>query len=122
VVDDEEMLRDIAQSILESMGLHVLLAKDGVEALELLHQHLDNSDQDDIDLVILDMTMPRMGGEECYNQLRSFAPDLPVIICSGYAESEVRTHFKSNDAIHFIQKPYLPETLEKNTKSIFSTT
>jgi len=119
IVDDEEMLRDIAKSILENLGLSVILAGDGLKALEVLQQH-HKAEQHDIDLVVLDMTMPKMGGEACYKKLRSFAPDLPVIICSGYAETEVRARFESSDNIDFIQKPYLAKTLQQKVTATFS--
>jgi len=120
VVDDEEMLREVAKSMLESMGLHVILAADGLKALEVLQQSGNDNAQQRIELVILDMTMPKMGGEECYKQLRTFAPDLQVIICSGYAETEVRARFDSSDHIDFIQKPYLEKTLQQKVTPTFS--
>jgi len=107
VVDDEELLREIAQSIFEEIDLKTIQAEDGLQAIELLQR----DQQHEISLVLLDMTMPKMGGEACYNKLRSFAPDLPVIICSGYAEQEVRQHFTTSQCIDFLQKPYLPEQL-----------
>ena len=115
VVDDEAMLREIAESILQEMGIKVLLAEDGVQALQILQRH-----QTEIDVVMLDMTMPKMGGEECYRQLRTFAPDLDVIICSGFAETEVRMHFVAANHIDFLQKPYRPENLDEKIRTVLS--
>ncbi len=112
IIDDEETVRELAMIILQDAGLEVITAVDGVEGLKLLREH-----QACIDLVLLDMTMPRMGGEEFYKQMRMFAPNLHVIISSGYAEQEIRGRFDESSRIDFVQKPYLPEKLIETVKA-----
>ncbi|MDX8384718.1 MAG: response regulator, partial [Ghiorsea sp.] len=104
VVDDEEVVRTLAALLLEDAGFEAILAKDGVEGLDLLHQH-----QQDIMLVLLDMTMPKMSGDEFYKHMRVFETDIPVLVSSGYAEQDIQARFDTNGAIAFIQKPYAPE-------------
>ncbi len=115
VIDDEETVRELAMMILQDAGLKVMAAVDGLEGLELLREH-----QACIDLVLLDMTMPRMGGEEFYKQMSLFAPDKHVIISSGYAEQEIRGRFDKSAMIDFVQKPYHPEKLIEKVKVLLS--
>lgn len=115
VVDDESALRELASMILQDMGLKVLVAADGVDGLEVLQKQ-----RDEIDLILLDMTMPRMGGEEFYKQMRTSMPDLPVIVSSGYAEEDIRSRFEASERIDFVQKPYHPEKLADKVASLLS--
>ncbi len=100
LVDDEEAVRDIGREMLQEMGYGVLTANDGYEALELFKINPD------IKLVILDLTMPRMDGEQCFRELRQIRPELKVIISSGYNEQEVTHKFMGKGLVGFIQKPY----------------
>jgi len=115
LVDDDEMLREIGKSILEAININVITAINGVEALTLFQQHQDN-----IDMVLLDLTMPKMGGEECFKRLRALAPELEVLICSGYIGAEVKALFYTDNRIDFIQKPYQPEAIQDKVKNILS--
>jgi len=115
IIDDEETVRELAMMILQDTGLKVMTAVDGVEGLEVLQKH-----QASINLVLLDMTMPRMGGEEFYKQMRMFSPNLNVIISSGYAEQEIRGRFDKSARIDFVQKPYHPEKLIEKVKALLS--
>ncbi|MCU0589497.1 MAG: PAS domain S-box protein [Syntrophobacteraceae bacterium] len=111
LVDDEEPVRLVASQMMELLGFTVLSAHDGVEGVELLRRN-----RDEIDLVVLDLAMPRMSGEEAFHAMRAIAPDLPVIITSGYSENEVMRHFAGASIAGFIPKPFsfqnLRETLE----------
>jgi len=99
VVDDEEDLREVAGMMLEDMGCEVLFAEDGLQALDIFAEHID-----DIDLVLLDLTMPKMGGEACMEGLQRLRSDVPVLISSGYSEAQC-AKFEN-----FLPKPY-SETL-----------
>jgi len=107
LVDDEETVRAVGSEMLMSLGLGVVTAADGREALDLLRV------RDDIDLVILDLTMPIMDGEECCRELRLIRPDMMVIVSSGYSEEDVAKRFKGEPVAGFIQKPYDLPTLKK---------
>jgi len=103
LVDDEEGVRTVGKRLLERIGLEVLIAADGCEALQVYQEH-----QDRIDLVVLDLTMPKMDGEETYRELRRIAPDVPIVLSSGYAEREVAARFAGQGLAGFVQKPYNP--------------
>jgi len=101
VIDDEEMVRRVAKSMLESYGYNVLVAGDGTSALELFkevgHQ---------ISVVVLDLTMPSMSGEEIFRRLRTIRSNVRVILSSGYNEVEAVKRFTGKSLTGFIQKPY----------------
>ena len=101
VIDDEAMVRNVAKAVLESRGYRVLLAEDGLSGVELF-----KTAHRLIVLVVLDLTMPLMGGEEALQLLRRIRPDLPVILSSGYNESQILTRFTAQPIAGFIQKPY----------------
>lgn len=107
VIDDEEIVRETTVLILEDMGFKVLAAENGRQALDILRQHLH-----DIDLALLDMTMPDMDGVETLHELRLLNPHLPVIILSGYSQQDTAQRFAERQPNGFIQKPFLPDDLE----------
>jgi PAS domain S-box-containing protein len=100
LVDDEETVRSVGKRMLERLGLEVLLARDGREGIELYR-----SARERIDLVILDLTMPHMNGEEVFRELRVLRPDVRVILMSGYNEQEVTSRFVGKGLAGFVQKP-----------------
>jgi len=95
------MLRKLGQSALTSLGFAVLLAKDGVEALEVFRQH-----QDEVRCVVCDVTMPRMDGWETLAALRKLAPGLPVVLASGYDKTQVMVGNHPELPEAFLSKPY----------------
>ncbi len=107
LVDDETVVREAAGEMLEQLGFTVVLAADGTEALEQFAQH-----REQIRVVLLDMTMPRMGGEETFRELRRLAPDLRVILSSGYNEMDATSNFVGKGLAGFIQKPFTLDELE----------
>ncbi len=106
VVDDEPSVRKVAKIMLTRSGLTVLTAKDGVEAMEVFRREGDR-----IDLVLLDMTMPRMGGDEAYQAMRKMRPDVKVVLTSGYGEKAITDRFALEGLAGFIQKPFELEKL-----------
>ncbi|MCX7006855.1 MAG: response regulator [Kiritimatiellaeota bacterium] len=106
VVDDEEMVRKLATTMLTHLGFSVLTAADGVEAEAVFRQH-----QADIRCVLTDLTMPRMDGWAIITALRTLRADLPVIMASGYEVTSemVREHPDQPDA--FLTKPYTLQQL-----------
>jgi two-component system cell cycle sensor histidine kinase/response regulator CckA len=101
LVDDEEMVRAVAKRMLEHLGFSVLLASDGVEALEVFRAHLGK-----ISMVILDLTMPRMDGIETLAALHGISGDVKVMLSSGYSEHEISKRFAGKGFSGFIEKPY----------------
>ena len=106
VIDDEFTVRDLAQRILEPRGFSVLAAKDGEEGLAIFRAM-----QSDIRLVILDLTMPRMNGEECFWELRQIRPDVKVILISGYNKQEATSSFVGRGLSDFVAKPFVAADL-----------
>lgn len=100
-VDDEDTLRLFAKSALERNGWRVLLAENGAEGVRLFEEYRDH-----ITVVILDMTMPVMGGEEALERIKGIRTGVPVIVTTGYGESEAVRHFAGKDVAGFLQKPF----------------
>ena len=101
VVEDEEMLRNMAGTMLESFGFTVLKAKDGIEALDVFGKH-----QSEIKFVLTDLTMPRMNGWETLTELRKLKPNIPVILVSGYDLAHVMEGDHPELPQAFLAKPY----------------
>ncbi len=101
LVDDEQMVADVGQKMLQKLGYRVILADSGRKAIrkfEKLHSR--------IDLVILDMIMPEMGGSETFDQLKAIAPDIKVLLSSGYSLDGQASQIMKRGCNGFIQKPF----------------
>jgi len=101
VVDDEEIVRELASEILSSYGYRVMLAKDGAEAI-----HIYKAFGHNIDLVLLDMVMPRMSGKEAYAKLKKISPGIKILLCSGYSSHNQEVEMLRENGLPFISKPY----------------
>jgi two-component system cell cycle sensor histidine kinase/response regulator CckA len=106
VADDEEGVRSLVASVLEDAGYTVELAVDGGEAVERLRQLGDR-----VRLVLLDLTMPILGGAEAAAELRRIQPQIPIIAMSGYGDIEVMQHFSQAGVDDFLPKPFTPDQL-----------
>ncbi|MCP5071045.1 MAG: PAS domain S-box protein [bacterium] len=115
VIDDEEPVLDAAADFLECAGMGVLRALSGADGLELYRQH-----GHEIDLVLLDLSMPEMSGEETLEHLREIDPEARVLLTSGYNESEVASRFVGQRFAGFLKKPYLPETLTQTVRDLLA--
>ncbi len=105
IIDDEASVRDAASGILEFAGLNILAAEDGAQGLVRLANHPE------IDLVLLDIQMPKMNGVEVLVELRKTHPDLPVLLSTGYTDLDLHTLRKQHNVAAILQKPYVPDTL-----------
>jgi two-component system, cell cycle sensor histidine kinase and response regulator CckA len=101
LVEDEELVRKVGKTALTSLGFAVLLAKDGVEAVEVFRQH-----EGEVLCVLCDLTMPRMNGWQTLAALRKLAPGLPVILASGYDKAYVMAGDHPELPQAFLSKPY----------------
>ncbi len=109
VVDDEPSVRTVVKRMLEKSGFDVLTANDGREGLERFKEHAD-----EICLVILDMTMPYMNGEEVFREIKKIRKDIRVILSSGFNEQDATNRFAGKGLAGFIQKPFqIGKLLEK---------
>jgi PAS domain S-box-containing protein len=114
IVDDEEEVMDVARQFLELLGFDTLQANNGKVAVEKYREMKDK-----IDVVLLDLTMPEMDGEETYRHLRAINPDINVIIASGYEESEIRERFRGLPLMGVIQKPFQFAELQTRMQQFF---
>ena len=103
IVDDDEAVRDVTGEILINAGCTVYIASDGLSGLDCFLENIKN-----IRLVLLDIAMPRIDGEELFRQLKRVAPSIPVVVCSGLQEASVRRTICPDD---FLEKPYAPKHL-----------
>jgi PAS domain S-box-containing protein len=113
LVDDEEAIRQVGQELLETMGYRVLLANDGKEAVELYQKNRNN-----IDMVLLDMVMPNMGGGEAYDRMKEINPDIKVLLSSGYSIEGEATQILERGCNGFIQKPFTMKKLSGKIRGI----
>ena len=111
VVDDEELVRQLAQAILEDQGYQVVLATNGLEAVEAF-----TKESETITAVLLDLSMPGLSGEEVLRQLQNLRPSVPVVLSSGYDQDDVVTSIGAHTA--FLRKPYSPADLIKSLDSV----
>ncbi len=116
VVEDEELLLDLLQSLLESKGYKVLTAKDGAEAVRQYAQH-----KEEIAVVLTDIGLPKLGGREVFFQLQALNQNVKVILASGFLEPKVKSEMFKAGAKEFIQKPYMPNEILKKTREVIDT-
>ncbi len=113
VVDDERMIADVLQETLRRLGYKTLVARNGQEALDLVRSH-----QGPIDLVLLDMAMPVMGGAEAYPLLKQVRPDVKIVLCTGFEERIVTDPLLERGADAFLLKPFRPTTLAHEIRRV----
>jgi PAS domain S-box-containing protein len=108
VVDDEQGVREVAERMLQEIGFDTVAATDGREALDVMRQNGER-----VTAVLLDLSMPRMGGQETLRHLRSRRPHLPIIMMSGYTEQAAAPQVNGSGPgiTVFLQKPFLAEDL-----------
>lgn len=106
LVEDELPHLKLLTEIFEKAGYDIITAIDGVDATEIYSRR-----HDDIDLVVCDVALPKLGGWTVYLSLKEINPDVKVILTSGYLDEKVRTVFVSGGVKDFIVKPYLAETI-----------
>jgi PAS domain S-box-containing protein len=113
LVDDEEMIIEVGQEILQEMGYKVFLARTGKEAVEVYEKNMD-----EIDMVILDMIMPDMGGGEAYDKMKEIRPEVKVLLSSGYSVEGQASEILARGCNGFIQKPFSAKQLSQTIRQI----
>ena len=113
VIDDEDYMLEVVRDGLEAHGHTALLAQSGMEGIEILRRHRGR-----VDLVLLDLTMPGLGGVETCRRLQEVELTVPVILSSGFAEGEAMAHLRGMNLAGFLQKPYLVRDLIHAVESI----
>ncbi len=113
VVDDEQIVCSVAVEILNRMGFNTYKANTGQDALQIFKKH-----QEEIKLVLLDLTMPEMSGDIICEKLRAESTSVKILLCSGYPEEEVQDQFGNLATDGFLQKPYTVRTLNASIKEL----
>ncbi|MCY3412178.1 MAG: PAS domain S-box protein [Candidatus Heimdallarchaeota archaeon] len=101
ICDDEKIVREVAANMLSDLGFEILYAIDGQHAVEMYDAH-----SHEIDLILLDLTMPKLSGEQVFKHIRKHDPHVKIIISSGFNEKEVVNRFSGKQFSAFLQKPY----------------
>ncbi len=112
VVDDESVVQRIAQASLEIRGYRVLIANNGLEAIHVAEKHPE------IAVVLLDLTMPVMGGEEAIDRIVEARPGVQVIVSTGYSQREAAARFSRKTVQGFLQKPYTSKQLAEKVGAL----
>jgi two-component system, cell cycle sensor histidine kinase and response regulator CckA len=113
IVDDDEMVRFLCDSILRRLGFQTLQAVDGEEAIRIFQDNVT-----EISIVILDLTMPLMDGVTAFKQILQINPNTKVILSSGYSEQDAIKGFSEQHPAGFLQKPYELETLQTEIERV----
>jgi signal transduction histidine kinase len=116
LVDDEESLIALGARMLEHLGITVLTAADGLQAVELYRER-----GKEIDLVLMDLTMPHMDGAEAFGELRRLNPDVCVVLASGYSHEDVASRFAGKGLDGVLQKPYTLAKLRESLAGLMPT-
>ena len=106
VVDDNDGVRTVATLSLERAGFCVVSARDGEEGVALVQKHFSA-----FDVVLLDMTMPKMSGADTFHLIKQLRPELAIVLTSGYTEPDFESRFGPDQIAGFLQKPFTPATL-----------
>jgi len=112
LVEDEETLLNLLQTLLEENGYRVLIAKDGQEAMDVFRDH-----QAEISLVLSDMGLPKLGGWEVLQKMKEVDPRVKCILASGYLDPDLKLEMIKDGAVDFVQKPYVPHLILTRIRS-----
>ena len=107
IIDDESMILGIAKEILEHAGFSVITAQDGEEGIALFREHPDTR------LVLLDLTMPKLSGDDVFRELRKIDPRVRVLLVSGFAAKDEAERCLAEGALDFLAKPFKLEELSR---------
>lgn len=113
LVEDEDALLSLMQDVLKDAGYNVMTASDGQEAAESYCEH-----GGEIDLVLTDIGLPRLGGRELLRRLRQINPEVRVVVSSGFADGTVKGDFLSAGAKDLVPKPFHPAQILEVVRSV----
>ncbi|MGO8994737.1 MAG: PAS domain S-box protein [Polyangiaceae bacterium] len=116
LVEDEEQVRAVAQSILKRNGYRVIVAQNAGEALIFCEKHPGI-----IHMLLTDVVMPQMSGAELAKRIAKTRPDMRVLCMSGYTDDSIVRHGVLESGVAFMQKPFTPETLMRKVREVFNT-
>lgn len=114
IVDDEVTILEVAEQYLKSFGIESIKASNGIEGVKVYTEH-----REELSLIILDLTMPGMSGEEVFNTLQKYDNSVPIILMSGFSEYELKNKYSSKGFSGFIQKPFSFADFQEKINSVF---
>ncbi len=119
LMDDEEIIREVGSEMLQSLGLEVVTAKDGDEAIQLYRQGME--DRKKYNVVVLDLTVPGgKGGKETINELKKIDPEIKAIVSSGYSNDPILAEFDKYGFSGYVSKPYRIEEMANSIRKIIN--
>lgn len=113
LVDDEDMVRDMGRDMLRFLGYQIITAENGQQAIEKFGQN-----KDAINLVIIDLLMPKMNGVACFQKIREVREDVPVVISSGISDMDNIEKLKKLGVTRFLDKPYTLQGLRETVEAV----
>ena len=113
LIDDEEIVRDVGSQMLEAFGYNIYEAGNGKQAIKIFQDK-----HDEIQLVILDMIMPEMGGKEVFEKIKKIKPDIKVLLSTGYNADSQAAEIMDKGCNGFIQKPFNMKELASKIKEV----
>jgi two-component system, cell cycle sensor histidine kinase and response regulator CckA len=113
LAEDDDGVRDLTGQFLKRAGYAVIEARDGQEAVDIFRQTPDT-----IDLLLLDVVMPRLGGREAFASVRQIKSDVATVFFSGYDKGSLHTDFVLDDGVKLIQKPCTPRALLETVRAV----
>jgi len=115
LVDDESLIREMAEELIRVIGFNVILASGADEALQIMQQKGSS-----IDVAIVDLIMPKVNGLVCFQKIREINQSVPIIISSGIAEDSTKNTILDMGAAAFLEKPYSIQSLQRTLEDVFS--
>ncbi len=115
LIDDEDLIVDVGRELMEAIGYRVITTKSGGEAIRIYERRAS-----EIDIVILDMVMPEMGGDEVFHALRAVNPEVRVILSSGYSIDGKASDLLAQGCRGFIQKPFSLAALSQKLREVLA--
>ncbi len=115
LVDDESLMQELGRELLEENGYRVMVAGDGVEAIKLFRNHYH-----EIDLVILDLLMPKLDGGQTYIEMKKIKPDVKAFFCTGYTPQEIIGALLEEESLRALQKPFRPAEFVQTVRDMLA--
>ena len=115
IVDDESMALVLIKRLLNEAGYHAVTAQSGFEALDLFRRQPQA-----FQLVLLDLTMPFMDGEETFHRLREIRADIPVVLCTGFIQRDRLDRLMKDGIAGFLRKPLAPDEIVDHIRGVLA--
>ena len=116
IVEDDADVLDFMKKMLSKLGYQIITASDGREAVAQFREHAE-----DIELIIMDLIMPQMGGRQAYDKIRQLHPQVRVLFCSGHNISAIQLQDDAGSAVDFISKPVTMNAFLKKIREMLGT-